>query len=131
MLSDGRHYWRVRAINFLNIPGKWSTYRYFTVDTLAPSVPAMSTPAGSVVVHTTTPKLVVYTVSGAKYYRFQVDDMNDFYSPLVDVTKTLNYYTVQSSLALPYGAMYWRVQTIDAAGNASAWSSPKSFIVSP
>ena len=35
-LADGKYYWKVRAINYLGVPGAWSLVRYLTVDTDPP-----------------------------------------------------------------------------------------------
>ncbi len=128
-LPDGIHYWRVRAINYLNVPGAWSMVRSFTVDTLAQAIPAMSAPVNGATVQTTTPTMTVAAVTGSKYYQFQVDDANDFGSTSVDVTITTTTYAIPAAQALPFGTNYWRVRSIDAAGNASGWSTPRSFVV--
>jgi hypothetical protein len=128
-LTDGLKYWRVRAYNTVNEPGTWSLVRFFTVDTIAQAVPAMSAPANGATVQTTIPTLIVGTVSGALYYQFQVDDADEFTSPLVDVTRTTTVYAIPIAQALPFGTNYWRVRSIDAAGNASGWSTPRSFVV--
>ena len=67
------------------------------------------------------------TDATAVYYQLQVDDNADFSSPVVNKTKV-----TLSSTTLPVladGVYYWRVRAVDAAGNASAWTSGWSFIV--
>lgn len=127
--GDGKYYWRVRAINQNGERGSWSSSRYFTLDTVSPVTPQMITPLNGATVSTSIPKLLVSTVTGVKYYRFQVSIDDNFATLLVDVNKTTNYYTLLKSQALPMGTVYWRIQTIDAAGNASSWSGPRSFTV--
>ncbi len=127
--GDGKYYWRVRAINQNGERGSWSSSRYFTLDTVSPVTPQMITPLNGATVSTSIPKLLVSTVTGVKYYRFQVSIDDNFATLLVDVNKTINYYTLLKSQALPMGTVYWRIQTIDAAGNASSWSGPRSFTV--
>ena len=129
LLPDGLHYWKVRAINYLDIPGAWSTYRSFTVDTAPPALPSLQLPSNGGTVNTTIPKLIVSTVSGAKYYQFQVNIADDFTTPLVDVTKTTTSYTLTAGQALPFGTAYWRARAIDAAGNPSGWSASRPFVV--
>jgi hypothetical protein len=128
-LADGKYYWHVRAINTNDENGIWSSYRYFTVDTTPQEIPKMTSPENGDT-QTTIPKLTVSSVSGAKYYQFQVALEETFASPVVDVTKTTTYYNLTSAQALPFGTAYWRVQSIDAAGNLSGWSEPRSFVVS-
>lgn len=127
--GEGKYYWRVRAINVDGEQGSWSSSRYFTVDTIPQAIPSMTTPANGAVVLTTMPKLAVTAVSGANYYQYQVDDADDFTAPEVDVTRTTTTYTLLASQALRFGTHYWRVQSIDAAGNPSGWSSPHTFVV--
>lgn len=129
MLPDGKYYWRVQAQNIDLVWGSWSSYRAFTIDTLPPTIPVMTSPLNNSSVLTPTPKLVVATATGAKYYRFQVNTSNVFSDPLVDVKGTAIYYTLLPAQALPFGSAWWRVKTIDAAGNESNWSSPTQFTV--
>ena len=127
--GDGTYYWRVRAINVKSESGAWSATRSFIIDTTAPAVPSLSSPADSAVLQTTTPALSVASVSGAKYYQFQIAATNDFATPLLDVTPTSTSYTPTTAQALPFGTLYWRAQSIDSAGNPSGWSTTRSFIV--
>ena len=128
-LPEGIHYWRVRGIDSVGVNGAWSAYRYFTVDTVPQAIPVMVSPANGAIQLTTIPKLTAKSVTGAKYYQFQVDDTEDFVDPSVDVMKTTYYYTLTSAQALPFGTAWWRVQSVDAAGNVSGWSTPRSFTV--
>ena len=128
-LTDGIYYWRVRAINVNNELGKWSAVRLFIIDTIPQAVPVMVAPANGATVLTTIPTMTVKAVVGAKYYQFQVDDAEDFDTPLLDVTKTTVSAVPTAAQALPFGTSYWRVRSIDAAGNPSGWSTPRSFVV--
>ena len=128
-LTDGLKYWRVRAYNIANEPGAWSTARYFIIDTVPQAVPVMVAPANGATLLTTIPTMTVKAVVGAKYYQFQVDDAEDFDTPLLDLTKTTVSAVPTIAQALPFGTNYWRVRSIDAAGNPSGWSTPRSFVV--
>jgi hypothetical protein len=128
-LSDGTHYWRVRSLNDLDVPGAWSSSRSFTVDTFPPSVPVLSSPKEGAILLTHLPTLTVGAVSGANRYEFQVNTSNDFSSPLLDVTKTTTSFTLGTGQSLPSGTIYWRVQSLDAAGNSSGWSDPRTFTI--
>jgi large repetitive protein len=122
-----KYYWRVRAYNINNKPGSWSPVWNFTVDTNPPAAPGMLTPSDGSSVNTTIPKLTISPVLGAKYYQFQVDPAGSFASPKVDVTLTTTSYTIPTAKSLDFGTNYWRVQSIDAAGNPSGWTSPRTF----
>ena len=52
-----------------------------------------------------------------------------FASPPVDVTLTTTSYTIPAAKSLDFGTNYWRVQSIDAAGNPSGWTLPRTFNV--
>jgi photosystem II stability/assembly factor-like uncharacterized protein len=127
--GDGKYYWQVRAVNREGEKGKWSAYRYFTLDTAAQAAPKLYAPRDGVVVLTTIPTLSTAAVSGAKYYQFQVSQEDTFVTTLVDVTKTTYSYTLLKTEALPFGTVYWRMRDIDAAGNASDWSATRSFTI--
>ena len=128
-LVDGIHYWRVRSINSLDIPGAWSGYRSLTVDTLPPAVPVVNSPKVGAIVQTTIPTIVVNAVAGTKYYQIQINTSDDFATPLLDFTKTSTSFTLTSAQALPFGTIYWRTRATDAAGNNSDWSSTNNFVV--
>ena len=55
-------------------------------------------------------------------YRLQIDDDAAFGSPLVDVVLPEPFYVPDGPM--PAGDFWWRVQTIDGEGHASAWSEP-------
>ena len=89
----------------------------------------MLTPLDGSIVNTTIPKLTISPVTGVKYYQFQVDPAGSFASPPVDVTLTTTSYTIPAAKSLDFGTNYWRVQSIDAAGNPSGWTLPRTFNV--
>ncbi len=127
-LNDGKFYWRVRTYNEYDVPGAWSGYQSFTVDRLAPDVPRLYNPAVDGFTADTTPALSVYTAGGARYYHFQVSEFDDF--SVIKAHTTYPGVTTTSWAAplLDYGKYYWRVMTVDLAGNESpGWSEPRSF----
>ena len=62
----------------------------------------------------------------ARSYQVQVDDDPAFSSPLDDVTVDQTTYTSTDQL-YPEGPLWWRVQPIDANGNALGWSGVRAF----
>ena len=76
-LPDGKYFWRVRTVNYLDIPSKWSASRYFTVDTAAPAAPALSLPADGASV-TAIPTFSWAASLTATRYQFQYDDDGGF-----------------------------------------------------
>ena len=129
-LPDGAKYWKVRAVNYLGIPGAWSSSRSLTVDTIAPPKPLLSAPLNGAAILTTVPALSVKSVTGAKYYDFQWDDAADFDTPLGESGyRTTTSYTLTTAQALKFGKVYWRAQSKDAAGNELGWTEPRWFNV--
>jgi len=125
--GDGTHYWRVRAINSSGETGSWSAVRTFILDTISPAIPGMLVPANNSVISTPLPILTAKSVTGARYYNFQVSDVNDFSSTRIDVSPTTPYYQVTRANILDFKVLYWRVRSIDVAGNQSDWSEGYSF----
>jgi hypothetical protein len=123
-LPDGRYYWRVRALNAVGAPGKWSARRTFIVDTTPPAVPALAAPASDARV--TNPKLILQwnKVKDAVRYELQLDTDPAFLLPPIDAGKKVTY---KPPAPLAQAAYYWRVRAIDRAGNVSEWSMIQVF----
>ena len=100
-----------------------------TVDTTAPPVPVLSSPASGTFTNNSSPALtwsaVTDNLSGTKDYRVQVDNNSDFSSPEKD------YYTANTfySPSLTENTWYWRVKARDNALNWSSWSEVWNFVV--
>jgi photosystem II stability/assembly factor-like uncharacterized protein len=128
-LLDGVHYWRVRAINNLDVPGSWSAAKNFTVDTVAQAVPVMTSPINGATAVTVIPTMVVKAVSGAKTYEYEFSTSITMDPIVQTASTTVLSYILPTTKALPFGTIYYHVRSVDAAGNASAWSAPYSFVV--
>lgn len=129
-------YWRVAGKTSL-VVGLWSEKRAFTSGN-PPSVPVLVTPAKGALVKDFTPTLnwqnsALPKGSTFKQYEVQVDDDNDFSSPINGVT-TLNDLT--DSDFTPGANLdsntryYWRVRAVNifnAQDHTSAWSRAWSF----
>jgi hypothetical protein len=119
LLANGLYYWHVRTLNYLNVPGPWSTTWSFTIDTVAPPTPALIAPANNSASTLTKPVFSWGTVVGAVRYEMALGTTNP---PAVTVSNSvLTSFTPPSPLL--YSWYYWRVRAIDAAGNISAWSA--------
>ena len=93
-------------------------------------MPALVAPANGAVITDHTPYLdwSKVTASSTVHYQLQVDNNADFSSPAVSKTwVSYSYYTVTTSLS--HGTYYWRVRSVDASGNKSAWTTARSFRV--
>lgn len=133
-LPDGRYYWRVCAYDSVNVQGDWSAAWSFKIDTVPPAVPAVNKPSDGALVQSTTPKLVLAAVSGARTYHFQVAADTDFLTLLAENTSVTAVdgkaaYRLTASEALPFGKVYWRARSVDAAGNASAWTAVRAITI--
>ncbi len=133
-LDDGRYFWRVRALNALGVPGKWSAKRSFTVDTVPPGVPVLRAPADGSSSRNTRPSFRWRSVQSANFYRLEVNNVNDFSDPntlvLVQERRQLSYRP-PANAALTPGTYFWRVQARDAAGNWGEFSESFSLTINP
>jgi len=129
-LTDGRYLWRVRSVNNLGVPGRWSSTRSFTIDTLPPTAPVLTSPAANVSIGDSTPTLKWRSISGVRRYWVQVATDANFNTIVVDANQVSSAsYTVPNALALGAGTYYWRVRAIDPAGNIGPVSTVLSFTV--
>jgi hypothetical protein len=62
----------------------------------------------------------------AQWYRVQVDDNENFSSPLDTIRVDQSTYTAFDT-AYPDGPLYWRVQAIDTDNNDLTWSATRAF----
>ena len=63
-------------------------------------------------------------------YQFQLDDNNDFSSPIIDTGKvTSTASSTTQTLPSTVGLYYWRVKTWDSQDAEGAWSEARSIIV--
>ena len=102
--------------------GEWSAAWTFTIDTVKPAKPTLLDPANTITILINQPIFDWDDVVDAlDHYDLQVDDVSTFSSPIITVSVTDSAYPVID--ALPDDVYYWRVQTVDAAGNASGWTA--------
>jgi len=132
-------YWRVRATG-PNGPSSWSTKWSFTTGN-PPSVPVLVLPALNALVKDYTPFLdwnnsTLPANTTFKYYQIQINDSNNFSSPLIDATATPgdiadSDYTPISDLA--HNTKFYRrvraVNTVNGIDHFSAWSKVWYFRV--
>jgi hypothetical protein len=125
--ANGLFYIRVRSVNALGVPGKWSATRRYTVDNVPPAPPMLNAPMDLGSTNDTTPTFSWKAVSGANKYQIQIDDSSNFSSVFEDEEVSGTSFTAPT---LPnQGTWYWRVRSRDAAGNwSTAWNS-RSFML--
>jgi ELWxxDGT repeat protein len=126
-LPDGKYYWRVRSINEYGLPGPWSAFWTLTIDAQSPLTPVGTKPA-SFSTLSTMPAFSWSATTGASLYRLQVSENEIFDAPLLTRQVAAPSYTMTAADGvLHYRRYYWRIQSQDAAGNMSAWSTPLNF----
>jgi hypothetical protein len=130
-LSEGAHYWHVRARFDSASPGVWSAVRSFTVDTIAPAAPTLTAPVDTAVItNTRTPILTWSPVATAKRYLVEVSTDAGFTALVVNqAVVTTTSYTIPKAIALADGQYYWRISAVDGAGNTGFSSPPRTFVI--
>jgi hypothetical protein len=125
-LSDGIWYYRARAIDSAGNTSAWSTALSFTLDTVAPESPVASYLPDPY--NNARPQFSWSTVVGADHYRMQVATDGNFKFLSLDITD-IESVTFRPPSDLSAGTTFWRVASVDAAGNQSQFSQPRMFTI--
>jgi len=123
--EDGRYEWRVRAENFNNGTMTDFSTRVITIDTKAPDAPTLSSPKNNDSI--SLPVTLAWSVDTSS-----VNDSLFIYNDSLQtlITKIEIENTSYSFPGNPNDStFYWRVKSIDAAGNISNFSSSRKFFV--
>lgn len=129
-LSDGKYYWHVRAKNANNEYGKYSSAYSFTIDTLPPLPPTLSSPANYAPGVYETPTFSWGSSSTANAYQLQIDNNSDFSSPEY-TSPILTGKSLKPAWYMEPGTWMWQVRARDASGNWGAWSAYRSLVIIP
>lgn len=125
-LPSGDLFWRVRAESSSE-QSAWST-AFFTVDEGA--APVLKTPLDGeeLTQPAEAPQLTWEPVQGATGYEVEIDDDASFTGAPRYTTKTtsLSYGTPPAA-----GERWWRVRAIRNGGQATDWSTPRSYLITP
>lgn len=111
-------------------PAQNSAHARCGVDTTTPSAPTFM--PSQELTSNVMPKFdwsEVSDLSGATYELMIGNDTNFSSTVLRKVGLTTSEYTPSASEALVGGVYCWRIRTVDAAGNASAWSNTRTIVV--
>ena len=126
-LFDGVYFWRCRAINGLDLAGRWSIIYKFTLDTNSPLPPIPVEPANNARTSKSVPVFKWKPSSGAVQYKFQLSKTSNFDVVEIDRSVTAPVLLISNSNQLDFGTYYWRVKAVDAAANESEWSVTQSL----
>ena len=131
-LSDGVYYWRSLAEDEAGNQSQWSAVLSFVVDTSVPNTPEAGGPAAGAVVNSARLSGTPADASAGASLEFQVcSDAACAQSVASGVAADAGSGAAPSwtPANLSDGLYFWRVRALDAAGNASAWTAPKSFVL--
>ena len=128
LTGEGRYYWRVHAIdkaNNLIISPVWT----FEVDLTPPDAPQLLLP-NSFFVTEENPTYTWQDVSDAEYYKIYISDDPNF-SNYWDYQTTETSFTIPDILPCAQSGTYyyWRVYAVDPAGNPSASSETRTYVL--
>lgn len=126
ILSDGDWYWHVKAIDQATNESAYSTAWSFSLDTVAPGIPTLVSPADGALTNDNTVELIWNTSIDANTYTIEYAD-NAGFAGAVEVAGLTD--TTYTTPALPDGDWYWHVKAVDQALNESAYSTARSFTV--
>jgi uncharacterized protein YceK len=131
-LPDGVYYWRSLAEDEAGNQSHWSAVLSFVVDTSVPNTPEAGGPAAGAVVNSARLSGTPADAGAGGSIEFQVcTDAACAQSVASGVVSDTGSGAAPSwtPANLADGLYFWRVRALDAAGNASAWTAPKSFVL--
>jgi len=125
--KDHVYQWRVKAEND-TAQAQWSAINSVTYDHIPPEIVTLSSPTDGV----TAPlpvSLQWNTVAGAQKYKLYIykSDATTLYNSNFPMLLTTNNYSF--NLGTSGDKVYWIVTVLDAAGNESAASTQRSFVL--
>ncbi len=123
-IAQGAHNATARASDAAGNQSGLTAARPFTVDTVAPPVPVITTPAANALVNTTTP-----TISGTAEANATVSVFVDGNAACTATANASGAWSCAVSPAIAQGAHNATARATDAAGNQSALTAQRPFTV--
>jgi hypothetical protein len=128
--SDGEYVWRVQASNDKGESTVYSS-RNITVDQTPPGLPILISPKNDSILNNRSFTLNWQRAGQAGVVVNQVSDSLYIYTDNTMTTVVRSVLTEQTSYSdsLDFGDYYWRVRSIDAAGNKSNFTTLFRFVL--
>ena len=120
------YYWHVRA---RDVAGNWSTWsatRSVSIVPPVPTAPVLLTPATGTFVNNSKPVFTWNSAVNADSYKIQISRVATFATTVMSATTFSQTFQPGDALGSD-GLYYWRVQSINAIGQNSAWSAARTF----
>lgn len=124
----GEYLWRVRARNAQNNWGKWSSFRFVTIQMGVPPAPALTSPNDGALFSNGDVNFAWGAATDGNTYQIQIAKSSTFGMPVVDSTGAAGVLTYSAS-DLPDGKYFWRVRAVNTANTNGTWSLVRSFTI--
>ncbi|MBN1950953.1 MAG: T9SS type A sorting domain-containing protein [Bacteroidales bacterium] len=118
------YFWRVKGVGSCSMESDWTTSRSFQTGSAGLDAPELSSPADMSGDQSLSLTLSWDAVGDATVYQVQLDDNEDFSSPLLD--EQLSGTSIEASGLAEETSYYWHVQAA-AACASSDWSATWEF----
>jgi len=130
LTAEGEYWWRVASVDAAG-NDSWGGDWRFVLDTTPPPVPSLNSPHDGEMINHPTPGFDWKDVDDPSGHSFtlQIDNNEDFSSPELERWDIGYGYGLSGGEELNEGTWYWRVKSLDGAGNESAWSEVWEFTV--
>ncbi|MFN4133698.1 MAG: Ig-like domain-containing protein, partial [Candidatus Hadarchaeales archaeon] len=121
-LSDENYFWRVRSKDGVLL-SPWSDNWSFIIDTVPAPAPTLLQPENGSTVWVDRPTFRwTFVTEPNVTYRLTIDNDQEFSSPIYNKPNLVdNWHQLENALTENFSPYYWRVASIDNAGNEN-WS---------
>lgn len=121
-LNEGLHQIKVRAVDNAGNTSEWTDLCDITHDTIAPTTPALVSPANNIYMRgDSVTNIWTDTSTDISYYIYESYNNASLTSLRWRETSTR---TSKTATKVANASFWWRVQAVDLAGNKSEWSEP-------